>query len=149
MKIGRKKKSKHYVILLFESFVSKPLFGICGRVAFVYVLRSIITRGRWINDNRFSVVVSCQIQTMALSTCLVPSIHHLCKSLVIENTKYDAKYATPLYYEKYYCCIIQYSSKLDSEGVARLFRKHMPHVSRKYVSFAPYVCGNRVKCHGS
>jgi len=73
----------------------------------------------------------------------VPSIHHLCKSLVIENTKYDAKYATPLYYEKYYCCIIQYSSKLDSEGVARLFRKHMPHVSRKYFNFQfAYDCEN-------
>ncbi|GJD11972.1 hypothetical protein Gasu2_60870 [Galdieria sulphuraria] len=65
----------------------------------------------------------------------VPNENHLCKSLIVENTKYVEKFATPVYYEKYYCCIIQYSSKLNSEAVSRLFRKHMSHVPRKYFNF--------------
>ncbi|GJQ08587.1 hypothetical protein GpartN1_g378.t1 [Galdieria partita] len=65
----------------------------------------------------------------------VPNENHLCKSLIVQNTKYDEKFATPFYYEKYYCCIIQYSSKLNSEAVSRLFRKRMSHVPRKYFNF--------------
>eukprot|EP00871_Galdieria_phlegrea_P005653 jgi/Galph1/6089/GphlegSOOS_G4663.1 len=73
----------------------------------------------------------------------IPSEDHLCKSLVLQNTKYCEKFATPVYYEKYYCCVIQYVSKLNSETVSRLLRQRMPHVPRKYFNFQfAYDCEN-------
>ena len=51
-----------------------------------------------------------------------PSQEHLCKSIVMENTAFDQNSYTPHFYEKYYCVVIQYTTKINSDKLGKLGR---------------------------
>lgn len=50
-----------------------------------------------------------------------PSTEYLCKSILLENTAYDEKYASP-YYPRYIQLIIQYVTKMNAEKVMKWAR---------------------------
>jgi hypothetical protein len=59
-----------------------------------------------------------------------PSEHYLCKSIVMENTAFQEEYQGE-HYQRYYCVIIQYTTEINSEKIAKAMRdlqnQHSPH----------------------
>lgn len=51
-----------------------------------------------------------------------PSTDYLCKSIVMENTAYDERFADPKVYPKYICVVIQYITKLKGENLNKYFK---------------------------
>lgn len=52
-----------------------------------------------------------------------PSEHYLCKSIIMENTAFQDEYQSE-HYQKYYCVIVQYTSEINSEKIAKTMRDH-------------------------
>ena len=52
-----------------------------------------------------------------------PTVHYLCKSLIMENTAFQAESESP-YYQRYYCIVIQYTSEVNSEKIAKAMRDY-------------------------
>ncbi len=51
-----------------------------------------------------------------------PSKDHLCKSIVMENTSFDSAFQSP-HYQQFYCVIIQYTTKINSDKLMKLGRQ--------------------------
>lgn len=52
-----------------------------------------------------------------------PSEHYLCKSIIMENTAFQDEHKSEGY-QKYYCVIVQYTSEINSEKIAKVMRDH-------------------------
>jgi len=52
-----------------------------------------------------------------------PSTSYLCKTIILENTAYDERFAGP-FYPRYICVVFQYLTKFHSEKLARLVKHH-------------------------
>lgn len=52
-----------------------------------------------------------------------PSIDYLCKTIILENTAYDAKYEGP-FYPKYICVVFQYITKFHSEKLGKFVKSY-------------------------
>lgn len=52
-----------------------------------------------------------------------PSTEHLCKSIVMCNTKHPAESSTDPLNSKYYCVVVQYHRKLKAEDLARVLKR--------------------------
>ena len=52
-----------------------------------------------------------------------PSIQFLCKSLIMENTAFQPEHEGK-YYQRYYCIVIQYTSEVNSEKIAKVMRDY-------------------------
>ena len=50
-----------------------------------------------------------------------PSEHYLCKSIIMENTCFQPENEGP-YYQRFYCVIVQYTSEINSEKIAKVMR---------------------------
>src|SRR5690606_38561533 len=48
------------------------------------------------------------------------TIDHLCKSIIMENVY--CKQSTGKYNSKYYCCIVQYTQKLNADALMKFIR---------------------------
>ena len=48
------------------------------------------------------------------------SIHHLCKSMIIKNHKYNKSIKNDYYNSEYYCVILQYTTKMSSNKINKL-----------------------------
>lgn len=55
-----------------------------------------------------------------------PSIHYLCKSLIMHNSKCDHESYNSKINSKYYCCVVQYSARLHNEKVSQTVRRLIP-----------------------
>lgn len=51
-----------------------------------------------------------------------PSIAHLCKTLIIENTAWDEEYKEEPLYFRYLAVVIQYDAKLNSYNLMKYMR---------------------------
>mmetsp|Transcript_6076 Transcript_6076/g.16174 ORF Transcript_6076/g.16174 Transcript_6076/m.16174 type:complete len:230 (+) Transcript_6076:503-1192(+) len=47
------------------------------------------------------------------------SCEQLCKSVVLENTRFQPELELDRWYERYYCVIVQYTRKLDTDLIAK------------------------------
>ncbi|CAD8173976.1 unnamed protein product [Paramecium pentaurelia] len=52
-----------------------------------------------------------------------PSIDYLCKSIIMENTKYDDSYPDHEVNPKYICVVVQYITKLQGEKINKYFKQ--------------------------
>lgn len=52
-----------------------------------------------------------------------PSTRHLCKSIVMRNTAWNAAAGGARLNAQYYCCIVSYTTKLSSAGLTRILRQ--------------------------
>lgn len=50
-------------------------------------------------------------------------VESLCKTMVMENTAYNAEYAGP-HYPQYVCCVVQYCATLNSDKLMKAFREY-------------------------
>eukprot|EP00002_Diphylleia_rotans_P023315 TRINITY_DN4584_c0_g1_i3.p1 TRINITY_DN4584_c0_g1~~TRINITY_DN4584_c0_g1_i3.p1 ORF type:complete len:200 (-),score=31.58 TRINITY_DN4584_c0_g1_i3:631-1230(-) len=65
-----------------------------------------------------------------------PSIHHLCKSIVLENTHCTNTDCSDPLNSRYYCIVLQYTSKLNSYKVMQYVRTLKEGtVSKQYYNF--------------
>jgi prolyl-tRNA editing enzyme YbaK/EbsC (Cys-tRNA(Pro) deacylase) len=69
-----------------------------------------------------------------------PSTYHLCKTIIMENTAYEASASADVYYPKYIAVIVQYEGRLNAEKIMKFMKEyqnsHSPHkLSRKSFHF--------------
>ena len=53
-----------------------------------------------------------------------PSIHALCKTIIMKNSEYNEEYASDPYYPKFIMVIVQYSKKLISQNIANVMKNY-------------------------
>ena len=69
------------------------------------------------------------------------SVHHLCKSIIVENTKWTPELAegggefTDKRYPRFYCIIVQYTTKMMSHKVFKFARSQKPEGAQKHFHF--------------
>lgn len=71
--------------------------------------------------------------TQRLPILGAPTIYHLCKTLVLENTSYNQEFASK-FYPKYVAVIIQWATKLNSDKMNKTLQKWQNENSDKKVS---------------
>eukprot|EP00158_Paraphelidium_tribonemae_P001529 Partr_v1_DN24516_c1_g1_i1_m19661 putative Pfam:YbaK len=54
-----------------------------------------------------------------------PSCDHLCKSLIFENTRSAAVDCSDKFNSRYYCVIVQYTARLNTEKLAKYIREEL------------------------
>jgi len=59
-----------------------------------------------------------------------PSIHYLCKSMLMRNSKCPHEEYSNKMDSKYYFCVIQYSARLHNDKIGHAIRRLYPEVSR-------------------
>lgn len=81
-----------------------------------------------------------------------PSIHHLCKTIVMRNTAFktklvdgkevpDMEYFHPLYYPLHICVVTQYTAKYVGEKVGKVVKKEYdthvkePKIGKQFFHF--------------
>ena len=67
------------------------------------------------------------------------SVDVLCKTIILENTAFDEKYASD-YYKKYYVTIVQYTNEFNAEKIGKFLKgiqnaKCENKLSKKYFHF--------------
>jgi hypothetical protein len=68
-------------------------------------------------------------------TLKAPSIHYLCKSILLENTHCTNNDCSDRNNSRYYCCLFQYTTKFDSDAVARFIKELNPGLGKKKFGF--------------
>jgi hypothetical protein len=53
-----------------------------------------------------------------------PSIHSLCKTIVMKNSEYNEDYKDDPHYPKFIVVIVQYSRKLISQNIAAIMKDY-------------------------
>ena len=68
-------------------------------------------------------------------TLQAPSIHYLCKSILLENTHCTNSDCSDRNNSRYYCCLFQYTTKFDSDMVAKFIKELNPGLGKKKFGF--------------
>ena len=68
-------------------------------------------------------------------TLKAPSIHYLCKSILLENTHCTNEDCSDRNNSRYYCCLFQYTTKFDSDAVAKFIQGLNPGLGKKKFGF--------------
>ncbi len=53
-----------------------------------------------------------------------PSIHALCKTIIMKNSEYNDDYAADPFYPRFIMVIVQYSKKLVSQRIADVMKEY-------------------------
>ena len=53
-----------------------------------------------------------------------PTIHHLCKTIIMKNSEYNEEYKDDPYYPRFIMVIVQYSKKLISQNIAGIMKDY-------------------------
>jgi len=64
-----------------------------------------------------------------------PSIDHLCKSIIVENRRFDPETPQVRNNSKYYCVLVQYTTSFSADKVLKHIKSLNPSLSKKHFNF--------------